>query len=168
MILKNKNKTLFILISIYCIGVLLSFSGDLIQQIQDVRYQNQIEKTKKREVLVFSTKEWKYFKNQKEINYKNNFYDVVSHQEVNSKIIATVVKDKFENETRVVISQIFNKHKTPFSEKKKPSSISEHIAQVYPKIAFKPEFLNYKPSNFDVNFDLKIKSFINLLQKPPC
>lgn len=168
MILKNKNKGLFIIISIYCIGLLFSFSGDLIQKIQAVRYQNQIDKTKKREVLVFSTKEWESYNNVKEIKYKNNFYDVISYQVINSKISATVVKDKFENETRVVISQIFNKHKIPFSEKKKSSSFSEHIAQEFQIITSKPEFLNYKPSNFDAYFDLKIKSFINPLQKPPC
>ena len=165
---KNTNKAVYIIISIYCIGLLLSYSGDLIQQLQSIRYYNQIEKTKKSEVLVFSIQEWKSFKGEKEIKYKNDFYDVISYQAIKSKIIAIVVKDRFENETRVTISRIFNKHKIPFSEKKGSNTFSVHITQEFQIIASKPEFLNYKPSNFDAFFDLKIKSFTNPLQKPPC
>jgi hypothetical protein len=169
MLQKNRIIVVFIILSIYIFGTILSFTGDFIQHFQAVRHQNQIEKIARAQTIEFTFSQWKKFTDTKEIKIENNFYDVVSFRKSNSKIIAKVVKDDFENEIRITFSQIFNKHKLPASGKKKSSPIAKHF-----NIKLKENVRNLvvlflkKTSNFDNLTQLKINSFIDLPIKPPC
>ena len=166
---KNRIFAVFLILSIYVFGTILSFTGDFIQHIQVVRHQNQIEKIAKAQTIEFSFSQWEKFTDTKEIKIENDFYDVVSFRKSNSKIIAKVVKDNFENEIRITFSQIFNKHKLPASGKKKSSPIAKHF-----NIKLNENFKNSvvlfskKASNFDYLINSKINSFIDLPLKPPC
>lgn len=166
---KIKNPAVILIISIYFIGMFVTFSGSLINQIQVVRHQNQIEKIANAEILEFSIIEWNNFSESNEIKFQNDFYDVISFEIINSKIFAKVVKDNFENETRITLSKIFNKTKSPFSEKKKSNSFSKHILSLN-------EIIGLKNINFPLNKLLnlyevltsKTSNYINFLEKPPC
>lgn len=166
---KIKNLAIFTIILIYFIGMILTFSGGLIYQIQIVRHQNQIENITNTETLEFSLNEWNNFSELNEIKFKGKYYDVISFQNINSKISAKVVKDDFENEIRITFNKIFNKQKSPLSEKKKTNSFYKHIL-------LKNEFScsnklnlgNFNIKIFDRIIDCKTSTYINFQEKPPC
>lgn len=166
---KNRIFAVFLILSIYVFGTVLSFTGDFIQHIQVVRHQNQIEKIAKAQTIEFSFSQWEKFTDTKEIKIENDFYDVVSFRKSNSKIIAKVVKDDFENEIRVTLSQICKNQKIPYSDKKKSNTISKHFVS---KDKFYTYYTNViqleKKSNFKFKANLKEISFIYLPIKPPC
>ncbi len=166
---KIKNPAIFLILSVYVIGMILAFSGDLIQHIQNIRYRNQIEKIANAETLEFSKTEWNNFSGNHEIHFQNHYYDVISFEQNNKKITAKVVKDSSENKTRVTFVELLKKNKTPISEKKKSNSFSKHVISenkfyYYNKLVFLSEILQ----NFDGLTSSKTKSFIYLQDKPPC
>lgn len=149
--------------------MMISLSGDLVLQIQTVRHQNQIEKIKNAQTLEFSIKEWNSFSDNKEIKFQNNYYDVISFQEIDSKIIVKVIKDQFESEFRVCFSKIFNKSKFPFSDKKKSNFFSKHLLSKKEYIILSHlDFLNDKLRENDSFLDSKTSTFLNFQEKPPC
>lgn len=165
-----KNKTLIILIvmSLYVTSVFLANSDDLLSQIQKIRYENQIQKIEFSQTITFSSEEWQAFSNKTEIKHNNTYYDVISFQKFHSKVVAKVIKDDFENEFRLLISQIFNKHKTPSSEKK-INFLSKHIVQKNKmNFNFKTNFKIESIDNHNTHFDLRTRSFIDSLFEPPC
>lgn len=166
---KIKKPAIFLILSVYIIGMVLAFSGDLIQHIQNIRYQNQIEKIVNSETLEFTKKEWNSFSDNHEIHYQNHYYDVISFQQINAKITAKVVKDSSESKTRVTVVELLKKNKTPISENKKSYSFSKHLVSenkffYYNKLVF----LSEKLQNFGGLYSSKTKSFIYLQDKPPC
>ena len=149
--------------------MILTFSGGLIYQIQIVRHQNQIENINNAETLEFSLLEWNKFSDSKEIKFKDNYYDVISFKNIKSKILAKAVKDDFENEFRITFNKIFNKHKSPLSEKKKTNLFSKHILSKNEFICTnKINLFNVELQKFDVIIDFKTTNFINFQEKPPC
>lgn len=149
--------------------MVVTFSGHLILQIQTLRHHNQIEKIKYSETLEFSTTEWNNFSDNTEIKFKNNYYDVISVREINSKIIAKVVKDKFENEFRITFSKIFNKTKFPFSEKNKLNNFSKHLATKNEFVILTNlDFALDKLLKYECYLNFKTSNFINFQEKPPC
>lgn len=166
---KIKYPAVIILISMYVIGIVMTFSGDLILQIQSIRYQNQIERNANLEFLEFSEKQWANFENDKEIKYKNQYFDVIWFRKLDSKIIAKVVKDSFESETRVTIVELLKKNKPPISENKKSNTFYKHlISENKFYVRNKLVFLEVQLQNFDKKSSSKTKSFIYLQDKPPC
>lgn len=167
--IKIKYPLIILFFSIYFIGIVLTFSGNLITQIQNIRHQNQIEKINDFEILEFSISEWHQFSDINEINFKNNYYDVISYAKLNNVIIAKVLKDNFENEISISISKIFKNDKNPISEKKKSNSFSKHL---FSKNIFYSgntiEFILIKLHEFDNILTIKTSNFINLNEKPPC
>ncbi len=149
--------------------MIMAFTGDLLKQIQCVRYQNTIEKIKNSEILEFSLSDWNNFSDSNEIKFKNNFYDVISIQKLNSKIFANVVKDKLENELRITFSKIFNKTKIPTSGNKKLNSFSKHVLSSYEFVRINNLHFPSKKLQENDNFlNSKISNFINFQYKPPC
>ena len=168
--MKNiKNLAIFAVISGYIIGIVFSFSGNLINQIQVTRQKIQIEKISNAEILEFSLNDWNNFEDSDEIKFRNEYYDVVSFQKINNRIFAKAVKDDLENELRVSFLKVFNKHQSPLSKIKKTNFFSKHL------LCF-TEFKIVGNSNFKLDFvpdniyflAFKTSSFINFLEKPPC
>ncbi len=166
---KIKKPAFVTIISIYFIGLVLTFSGSLIEQIQFVRHQNQIEKIANAEILEFTLNDWNNFSESNEIKFQNNYYDVISFENINSRIFAKVIKDDFENETRITLSKILSKTKSPFSEKKKSNSFSKHILYINEFVGNKNiHFQLNKPLNLNEILISKTSNYINFLEKPPC
>ncbi len=147
--------------------MMITFSGDLILQIQSVRHQNQIEKLEKSETLEFSLKEWNNFSDNQEIKFQNSYYDVISSQTINSKVVAKVVKDDFENEIRVSIHKIFSKTKSSSSNQKKSNTFSKHVI-CKNEFVYKNKFDFIKLTNFSEVLISKTSNFIEFSEKPPC
>lgn len=165
---KNKIVVILIVISLYVTGVFLSYSGDLLAEIQKTRYENQIKKIKLCQTIIFSAKQWQAFSNKKEIKIKNTYYDVISFQKIQQGVVVKMVKDDLENEFRLVVSQILNKHKIPFSEKKDTSLFKHLLQKQKSSNDVKFDFEIDEIENYNTNFNLKTKSFIDLLFDPPC
>ncbi|MFV5696222.1 hypothetical protein ACM55G_12405 [Flavobacterium sp. LB3P122] len=165
-----KNKILiiiFVIISLYGTGFFLTYSGDLINPIQKIRYENQIKKIKFRQTIIFSLDEWQAFSDKKEIKYNNPFYDMISFKKNHTKVISKAVNYDLENQFRLVISQVLNKHKR-FPLEKKRTFLSKHPVQKNKinfgfKIVFKIGIIE----NHNTQFNLKTRSFIYLLFDPP-
>lgn len=169
MIKKIKFLPVIILATIYLVGFVFAFSGDLITQIQTIRQHNQINKKNHLETISLSLSQWNDLDDKHEIKIDKVYYDVVSHSIVGSNVILKVVKDHFESEIRVFFAQVFHKNKLPNSEKKKVNFLTSQIIVDSQSIYnAKKGFEEILIKNFKSNFDLKTNSFIFLLQKPPC
>jgi hypothetical protein len=160
------KSTLIILIPIYLIGVFVSISKELITDFQAVRFQNQIEKNNNTQVLEFSISDWQKFSYSKEIKFKNHFYDVVSFEEKNSKIIAHVVADNFENEFRVSIVSLLSKHKN--SNFIKTKVFSKHLPTNNNFSLTKKIFFWENNEKNYCQKSLFLDNYFNFLEKPPC
>lgn len=166
---KIKKPAILLILSVYIIGMILAFSGDLIQHIQNIRYQNQIKKIANTETLEFTQSEWNKFSDKHEIQFQNHYYDVISFQQKKTIITAKVVKDSSENKSRVTFVTFLKTNKTPISEKKKSTSFSKHVLSENNFFCDnKPNFRFEILQNFDGLFSSKTKSFIYLQDKPPC
>lgn len=166
---KNHFFSILLVTTLYLVGFLIAFCGDLVQQIQTVRHQNQINKINQIEIISISLSQWNQFDNKHEIELDDIFYDVVAHSISGQKVTLKVVKDHFENEVRVVFSQIFNKSKYPTSDKKKSTfSLQQIVCETKPNWLNNNTFASMLVENFKSNFDLKTNSYIYLPQKPPC
>ena len=159
----------FLVATMYLVGLLFALSGDLVLQIQSIRYQNQIKNVNHIETISISLSQWNSIVNLREIKLNNVYYDVISHSISGQKVTFKAVKDHFENEIRVVVSQVFNKTKFPKSDKKKTNFIPLQIVFENKLNWFqKKVFTSILIENFKSNFDLKTNAFIYLPQKPPC
>lgn len=155
--------------AMYLVGFLFAFSGDLIQQIQTLRLHHQINKKNLVENISFTLSQWNDLDDKHEIKIDDIYYDVVSYSINGENVILKVVKDHFESELRVVLSQVFNKNKLPNSDKKKINFFSSQIAlELQLNLNFKNGFEEMLNKNFKFNFDSKTSSFIFIPQKPPC
>jgi hypothetical protein len=169
MLKKLKIPAIVFIVIIYVFSVFFAFSGNLISHVQLVRYENQIKKLQNIEFLEFTNQEWLGLSDNKEIKYKNDFYDVISVKVLPSKVVVKVVKDNLENKLHVTFLKIFNKNKPSNSENKKFDFFSKHIpVSTYSNPVAKSKFLLDKVENFITIFQIKPKSFITVLQKPPC
>ncbi|MFV5693518.1 hypothetical protein ACM55K_15960 [Flavobacterium sp. LT1R49] len=165
---KNKILVILVVISLYSTSVFFAYSGDLFNQIQKIRHENQIKKIKFRQTIIFSLEEWQAFSDKTEIKYNNAYYDVISFHKFHSEVIAKVVKDDLENEFRLVISQILNKHKKSPLEKKR-TFLSKHLVQKNKvNFGFKIDFKIDIIENHNTQFNLKTRPFIYSVFDPPC
>jgi hypothetical protein len=164
-----KKPAVLILTIIYAIGVFMAYSSSLFQDLQYLRYENKIKETNHVQTIIFSEKDWQNLDNTHEIKYNNTYYDVVSFQKINSNIIIKAINDSTESEFRLLYSQLFSKHKIPFSDKKKTSLFSKQIALKEPQANYlKFNFLTVTSRNFNIFFDLKTNSYHQLFLHPPC
>jgi hypothetical protein len=166
---KSKKTAIFLLAILYAVVVFMAFSGDLLQDLQSIRYENKINQTKDIQTITFDQKDWNNLENHKEVKFKKTYYDVVSFRQFRSKIIVKAVKDSLENEFRLICSQLSSKYKSPISEKKDTSVFFKQIVvNQSNNYSFKLLFLLSKSKNFNIIFDLKTISYQNIPLQPPC
>lgn len=118
--MKKKIKTISLLVitTFYVVELLFIFSGAWIENMQETRIQNQINKTELATEIQISKHQWQQITNKREIKFDDTFYDVISFK-VNSKSVSvTVVEDTFESEFRFCLNNLFTK-KNPNSTNKK-------------------------------------------------
>ena len=102
----------------YILQLCIIFSGALIENIQQIRYQNQIAKTHISEEKILTLREWNTLDNKKEIKIHGTYYDVIDIKITPSKVILKVVKDDFESELRISMQRLFNTKNLTSTDKK--------------------------------------------------
>lgn len=166
---KLKNIAIFTIISIYFIGMVISFFGGFLEHYQAIRQEFKIQKLENTTTLVFTEKEWNSFEDKKEFKHKNEYYDVISYQKKDNTIIIKAVNDSTENHFRVAINKVLKKHKKPISDRNKIKTLFAHISLGHQKNdCFKTNFIKEVTPNFNNWFNLKTKNFIFIIENPPC
>lgn len=153
----------------YIIQFCFVFSGSLIDNFQEIKYQKQISKLHLSTTKQISLATWNSFDNKNEIKINTVFYDVVSFKIVDKIVILKVVADNFENEMRISFESLFHKSKKSLPNQKK-SLPSFHFITTISKIDA-PELVmkidNYILNNY-FTITQKTKKVILKLDKPPC
>ena len=169
MLKKIKNISIFVVVTCYVLQSCMLFSGTLIERIQEIRTQIQISKIHLVENKLISLSEWKSIQNKKEIKLNNIYYDVISFKISSKQVAINAVKDKHENNFRMILNNLSNKKEIPNSSKKKTYKVCSFITTLtnndYQIETIFNLFLikqNFNTSNKDVN---KIALAI---YKPPC
>lgn len=169
MLKKIKYISILSIAAIYILHVCFSFSGILIENIQQVRYENQVSKNFMKLQKEFSFTDWQLLDNKKEIEINNVFYDVISVEKVGQRVMVKVVKDSFESEFRVLFQNVFNKKDTANSSKKKifkPYSLKVVLNEVKTNSISVLTHYFYKP-NFPF-LNIKTAKIIKAIHRPPC
>ncbi len=129
--LKNiKYIAVFSIVTLYVFQLCTLFSEVYVENVQQIRHQNQISKAYLSEYKVFSISEWNRMNDKKEIKLNDSFYDVVSFKIKSNKVVVNVVKDNFENEIRIALNRLFNKKNSTNSNKKKRINTFNHITVI--------------------------------------
>jgi hypothetical protein len=130
MTLQFKNISSFFIITICILQVLFLCSENLIDNIQEFRYQNQINKTDQAKQIQMSNKQWDLLENKREIKVNGIFYDVISVKSNLAYKLLVVVEDSFENEFRITFNNLtHSKNAHSLNKKKTPNYLS-----IIPKI----------------------------------
>ena len=169
MLNRIKNISIFLVVTFYVFQLLMMFSGTLVERIQEIRNQTQVSKIDLAEKKTVLFSEWEPLKNKKEIKINNIYYDVVSYKISSNKVIINAVKDKYENNFRIVLNILLNKKEAGNSSKKKAykyynfiSALVNNNYKIETIFSFLPVKQNFNTLNKDVN---KIGLTI---YKPPC
>lgn len=166
---KIKHIAILCIAIIYILQVCFAFSGILIENIQKVRYENQVAKNFMTIQKEFSFSDWQLLDNKKEIEINNVFYDVVSAEKAGQMVVVEVVKDSFENEFRISFHNFFNKkHSSNSSKKKLFKPYSSTVILNENKTNSTAVFTHYffKP-NFPF-LNTKTNKIIKAIHRPPC
>lgn len=127
---KFKTISILTIVIFYILQLCIVFSGALIDNIQQIRHQNQISKFHLAEEKIVTFKEWIGFENKKEININGVFYDVVYFKKHTDKMVLKVVKDNFESELRISMQNLFNKKNVPETGKKKGFNYFNYLSNI--------------------------------------
>ena len=166
---KIKYIAILTIVASYVLQLCFVFSGTLIENFQEIRYQNQISKLHLSETKKISIDNWNDFNNKREIKINDIFYDVASFKVVNKIVIVQVVADSFENQMRINFESLFHKSKKSDSNQKKIFNCFNFIAVINnietQKITARIEIFEPK-----VYFTIiqNTKNTVLNLDKPPC
>lgn len=169
MLKKIKNISIFVVVTFYVLQLCMLFSGALIERIQEIRTQIQVSKIHLVEKKWIKLSEWESLDNKKEIKLNNIYYDVLSFKISSNQVAINAIKDKHENNFRIILNNLSNKKEIPNSSKKKSykaysftttlTNNDYQIETVFNLFLIKQ---NFNTSNRDIN---KIALAI---YKPPC
>jgi hypothetical protein len=168
--LKNiKHISILSIATIYILQLCFVFSGTLIENIQELRHQNQISKNLMAEHMEFSLRDWQLLDNKKEIKINNTFYDVISFRNSSKKVVVKVVKDDFENEFRISFQNLFNKKNTTDSGKKKSFNPYNYLTVISNETKTHSVLFLYFFSKSNLSFfKVKTNKIIEFIYRPPC
>ena len=169
MLKRIKNISIFIVVTFYVLQLCMLFSGALVERIQEIRNQIQVSKIHLAEKKSISLSQWNASNDKKEFKINNVYYDVLSYKILSDKVVINAVKDKHENNFRIVLNILLNKKKLPNSDKKKNYKAYHFIT-----------ILNENNYEIENNFDLQlikpnfntshkdVKKIALVIYKPPC
>ncbi len=100
---------IYFIVFIFGVNLLLINNGYFFQKINTFRSDLFIDNNDSKVSIIFTLKEWKSIKNNREIFYKNSYYDIKSYKIQNNKIIAKVVPDAFEIKIKRIIKHLLDK-----------------------------------------------------------
>jgi hypothetical protein len=118
MVKKIKTISLTVITGLYVLELLFIFSGTWIENIQETRIQNQINKTELSTEIPISLQQWQQITNKREIKVDDTFYDVISFKANSKSVSVTVVEDNLENELRSYLDNLFIKKNNNSNDKK--------------------------------------------------
>ena len=169
MLNKIKNISLFLVVTFYVLQLCMLFSSALVERIQEIRNEIQVSKINLAEKKIIPFSKWESLVNKKEIKINNVYYDVLSYEIVFNNVEINAVKDKHENNFRIVLNNLLNKKETPDSSKKKTykyysfiSTLANNNYKIEPIFNFLPIKQNFNTSTKDVEIIA-----LNI-DKPPC
>ena len=146
-------------------GFFCDFLGDFVQNSKVVRNQYQISKAVTSKTIFFSSIKWHSILDKKELKLNDGYYDVISVIDWGKIVAVKIVKDKFENESRIPFFNNIISCKVPIGKKKKGVFTKYITCEINSFSVFnKRETFQ----NFMIQFDQKTKSYIDLIQRPPC
>lgn len=153
----------------YILHLCILFSGALIENIQQIRHQNQIAKTHIAEQKILTIEEWNTIDNEKEIKIHGIYYDVINFKVTPYKVIVKVVKDDFESELRISMQRLFNNKSLPSTDKKKCFDFYNYLSTIEKQKNESPSFLSSIETNPNSFFIQKeTNTFISSIYRPPC
>jgi hypothetical protein len=170
MLNKIKNISVFIITTFYVLQLCTIFSGTLVEHLQEIRNQIQLSKIHLSEEKTLTLSHWKSLENKKEIKINNIYYDVLSYEVLSNKVLINAIKDKNENDFRIVLNNLFNKKESsPYSGKKKSFNTYNFITILYTNNYTIESNLNLlsKKSSFYTTIKNTRKVALTIY-KPPC
>jgi hypothetical protein len=166
---KTKKLAVNTILLLYCMGLVLAAFSFFIDHYQILRQKHQIDAAPVIKTLYLSDTDWNKFEDKHEIFYANHYYDVISHQKINNTHLLKAVLDSTENHFRVIVNQVFKKHKKPIDYKKNNFQFAKHLVDKNQmEVCKNTTPLYYISPNFDNNFNQKTKNYICILENPPC
>ncbi len=153
----------------YILQLCIIFSGALIENIQQIRYQNQIAKTHISEEKILTLREWNTLDNKKEIKIHGTYYDVIDIKITPSKVILKVVKDDFESELRISMQRLFNTKNLTSTDKKKCFNFYNYLSIIEIQKSKCIVFLGTiytNPNCFHIQG--KTNTIVESIYRPPC
>ncbi len=164
-----KKAALYTIISIYCMGVMVTVVAFLLNNYQTVRQEIIKHDQTNTTTLIFTQSAWNTFENKHEILHNNDYYDVISQQQINNNVIVKAIKDSTENHFRIVVNQVLNKHKKPVADKINKFNLLKHLPDTHQSIVCKtPTIVLSISHTFDKIFNQKTKNYIQVVENPPC
>ena len=142
MLRKIKQTSIVLITLFYLVQFSLSFSGSIIDWVQEIRHQNQISKINAITQKTISLKDWKQLNNKKEIKINQHYFDIHSYTIVLDKVVLSVVQDDFESEVLVGLQNLFLK--TGLSSKKHSKALKgiPFFATIQPFEKIKLKFIS--------------------------
>lgn len=166
---KTKSIAIIAITTFYVMQLCIVFLGTLIDNIQQVRHQNQISKTLLTQRREFSLLEWQKLDNKKEFEINDIYYDVVSFKITSDNVIVTVVEDNLESELRITLQNLFNKENNLRPSKKKSFNSYNYLTTIEEK---NDEFISFPSESFSKStplfFSGKTIKIIQNIYRPPC
>lgn len=159
-----------ILISLfYLVQVSCSFSGNIIDWIQETRYQNQISKAQSFTTKTIELKEWQKLNNKKEIKINNRFFDIHSYFIHSNKITLKLTEDTLESELIFGLQNLFFTVSHPVKKHSKPLKSLPYFASIPLVKNGKTIFLS-QFNKLKINTKLLIgnaQNVISIIDRPP-
>lgn len=168
MIKSIKTLSVFLIATFYVLQLVFIFSGALIENIQEIRYQNQVSKTEFSE-KVFSLNQWRHIENKREIIINGSFYDVISFKIIGKKVIVNAVEDSFENEFRVYFHNLLLKKNNHGPDKKKQFNSYNYLTVICKEDTIDLDFFLASYLRADQSHSVgKTNKTVVTVYKPPC
>ncbi|MFC4818623.1 hypothetical protein [Flavobacterium sp. GCM10023249] len=169
MLRKIKNISIFVIVTFYVLQFSPLFSDVFIENIKEIRYNAQLSKLHLAETKELSISYWNSLGKKKELKINGVYYDVVSYKKSGNKIIATLVKDSYEDKFKTALEQLFSV-KEPINKNKKKIQKSNLVVTIVTSTAEDntvTESKKYYCSNFR-EVKGKTNKIVVTNLRPPC
>ena len=169
MLKKIKYYSVITIAIFYILQLSLVFSGTMIENIQQIRHQNQVSKINLALEKIIPVKDWNNFDNKKEIKINAVYYDVISFRIFSDKVVIKVVKDNFESELRISMQRLFENKSLPSNDKKKCFNFYNYLSIIEKQKKESNQFLISIVTNPIAFFTHRKTNTIKAsIYRPPC
>ena len=169
MLRKIKQTSIVLITLFYLVQFSLSFSGSVIDWIQEIRHQNQISKINSITQKTISLEDWKQLNNKKEIKINQDYFDIHSYTIIVDKVVLSVVQDDFESEVLVGLQNLFLKAGHASKKHSKALKGIPFLATIHPFEKLKLKFISlFNKAGVDaIKCIGETQNSIFLIDRPP-